>query len=271
LIRHHFDDGRITVTSLEARLQDRMRAAHDLEVIARRRGVPMEEPFAGKAIGPFQVLSPSDDWYVHTLVPAFEKSPDVTTNRPLGPLPASTGIIGALALAPTALGRGLVENWFFETLRDDVTTTAENESSVVLYGNFGGHGVLLTGDAGVHALHRAAAIAECSGTDLRGTLRFVQIPHHGSRHNVSTAALDRLLGPRQGFTGLPPDRVAYASAGKNSKSHPRQAVMNAFWRRGFQPFSTRGTALRYSYQMPPRPGWGPATPMAFSERVETWD
>lgn len=271
LIRHYFDDGRITVTSLAARLQDRMRAAHDLEVIARRRGIPIEEPFAGKAIGPFEVLSPSHDWYVHALVPAFEKSPEATTNRPLGPPPASAGIIGALALAPTAIGRWLVENCFFETLRDDVTTTAENESSVVLYGNFAGHGVLLTGDAGVEALRRTAMTAEYWGLDLPGTLKFMQIPHHGSRHNVSTAALDRLIGPRQGFTGIPPDRVAYASAGKDSKSHPRQAVMNAFWRRGFQPFATRGSGLRYSYQMPPRPGWGPVTPVAFAERVETWD
>lgn len=271
VIRHYFDDGRITVASLAARLQDKMRAAHDLEAIARRRGILIEEPFAGKAIGPFQILSPGRGWYVHSLVPAFEKSPGATTHRPPGLPPASAGIIGALALAPTNIGRWLVENWFVETLRDDVTTTAENESSVVLYGHFGGHGVLLTGDAGVEALHRTAVTAEYCGLDLPGTLKFIQIPHHGSRHNVSTAVLDRLIGPRQGFTGVPPDRVAYASAGKDSKSHPRQAVMNAFWRRGFQPFGTRGTALNYSYQMPLRPGWGPITPVGFSERVETWD
>ena len=271
LIRHYFDDGRITSASLSARLQDKMRAAHDLEILARNWGIRIEEPFAGKTIGPFQILSPVQDWYLHSLVPAFEKSPDASSNRLAGPPSASAGIMGALALAPTSIGRWLVENWFVETLRDDVTTTAENESSVVLYGNFGGHGVMLTGDAGIQALHRTAAMAEYSGIDLPGTLRFMQIPHHGSRRNVSTAALDRLIGPRKGFTGLPPDRVAYASAGKDSKSHPRQAVMNAFWRRGFQPFATRGTALSYSYQMPPRPGWGPVAPIGFSERVETWD
>jgi hypothetical protein len=271
VIRDYFDDGRITVPSLAARLQNKMRAAHDLEVIARRRGIRIEEPFTGDMIGPFQILSPGREWYVHWLVPAFEKSPDATSNRAGGLQQAGAWNIGALALDPMITDEWIIESWFAESLREDVTTTAENESSVVLYGNFGGRGVLLTGDAGIQALHHTAAVAEYSGIDLPSTLRFMQIPHHGSRHNVSTAALDRLLGPRQGFTGLPPDRVAYASAGKNSKSHPRQAVMNAFWRRGFQPFATRGTALRYSYQMPPRLGWGPATPMAFSETVETWD
>jgi hypothetical protein len=66
-------------------------------------------------------------------------------------------------------------------------------------------------------------------------------------------------------------RSAYASAGKESTSHPRKVVMNAFLRRGFQPFATRGNALRYSRQMPARAGWGPATPITFSEKVEAWD
>jgi hypothetical protein len=47
--------------------------------------------------------------------------------------------------------------------------------------------------------------------------------------------------------------------------------MNAFLRRGFQPFATRGNALRHSHQMPARAGWGPATPITFSDKVEAWD
>ena len=47
--------------------------------------------------------------------------------------------------------------------------------------------------------------------------------------------------------------------------------MNAFLRRGFQPYATRGIALQYRDQMPARPGWGPVTPIAFSDKVEAWD
>ena len=39
-----------------------------------------------------------------------------------------------------------------ETLEHDAATSAENESSAVLYGELGHRRVLLTGDAGVHAL-----------------------------------------------------------------------------------------------------------------------
>ncbi len=271
LIHGYFADGRMTEASLATRLQDKMRAAYDLETLALRRGIPITEPFLGQAIGPFWVLSPRRDWYIHDLLPAFEKSPETKIHLGLGLRSARPGLMGALALAANADGEWLSENWFIEHLRDDVKTSAENESSVVLYGNFDGHGVLLTGDAGIEALTRTAACAEFNQIDLPGTLKFVQIPHHGSRHNVSTSALDRLIGSRLPFTGKTPDRYAYASAGKESTSHPRKVVMNAFLRRGFQPYATRGKALRYSHQMPKRAGWGPATPITFSDEVEVWD
>lgn len=271
LIHGYFADGRMTEASLAARLQDKMRAAYELESLAHRRDIPIAEPFLGQAIGPFWVLSPDRDWYLHELVPAFEKSPETKMKSGLGYRSARPGLMGALALAATAAGEWLSENWFTEHLHDDVTTSAENESSVVLYGNLDGRGILLTGDAGIQALTRTAACAEVNQIDLPATLKLVQIPHHGSRHNVSTAALDRLIGARLPFTGVAPARFACASAGKESTSHPRKVVMNAFLRRGFQPYATRGNALWYCHDMPPRDGWGPATPITFSDKVEAWD
>lgn len=271
LIHGYFADGRMTEASLAARLQDKMRAAYDLETLARRRSIPILEPFLGQAIGPFWVLSPHRNWYIHDLVPAFAKSPATKARSSQGLRLQGAGIMGALALAASAAGEWLSENWFIENLREDVCTSAENESSVVLYGNFDGHGVLLTGDAGVQALNRTASCAEFNQLDLPGTLRFMQIPHHGSRHNVSTSSLDRLIGRRLPFTGASAERYAYASAGKESRSHPRKVVMNAFLRRGFQPYATRGNALRYGHQLPVRAGWSPATHFTFSDKVEAWD
>jgi beta-lactamase superfamily II metal-dependent hydrolase len=271
LIHGYFADGRMTEASLAARLQDKMRAAYDLESLARRRGIPIEEPFLGQAIGPFWVLSPQRDWYIHDLVPAFAKSPETKARSGLGLRSAGPGLMGAMALAAKAAGEWLSENWFIENLRDDVTTSAENESSVVLYGNFGGQSVLLTGDAGVQALTRSARCADFNQLDLPATLKFIQIPHHGSRHNVSTTTLDELIGPRLPLTDAQPTRYAYASAGRESKSHPRKVVVNAFLRRGFQPFATRGNTIRYSQQMPERAGWVAATPVEFSNKVEAWE
>lgn len=40
------------------------------------------------------------------------------------------------------------EKWDLETLSNSVERSGENESSVILYANIDGRGILLTGDAG---------------------------------------------------------------------------------------------------------------------------
>ena len=60
--------------------------------------------------------------------------------------------------------------WVQETLDIETlseggeTSRAQNESSVVMYGNFDGQKVLLTGDAGLVALARAHAYATSIGS-----------------------------------------------------------------------------------------------------------
>ena len=76
------------------------------------------------------------------------------------------------------------ESWEKERLKDGGVTSASNESSVVLYGDFGeGSKVLLTGDAGIRALSMASYYAEQYKLKLKD-FTFIQIPHHGSRRNV---------------------------------------------------------------------------------------
>lgn len=53
-----------------------MSAAYNLEVLATERGITIKEPFYGESIGPFQVLSPERNWYVHELVQEFNKTPE---------------------------------------------------------------------------------------------------------------------------------------------------------------------------------------------------
>lgn len=265
VIRDYFDDGRITDDSLAERLKTKMRAAHALEELAIEYGIPIYEPFQGTTFGPFTVLSPEKDWYVHELVPTFEKSPRLKEAKSM-----AVDLAGLIMDAMRKAGEWITESWGGESLREDVETSAENESSVILFADFGGHGVLLTGDAGIQALHRAADYAEINGIDLPTQLRFVQVPHHGSRNNVSTSVLDRIVGARKSADDGLLTKTAFVSAGKESTTHPRKMVTNAFIRRGVKTIATKGWTVWHHQGMPQR-GWGPAPALGFASEVESWD
>lgn len=264
-IRNYFQDGRLTDESLAERLKAKMKAAYALEKLANEKGIPIREPFQGSAIGPFTVLSPNSDWYVHELIPAFEKSPNQKASKG-----SATDALATLVEALRKAGAWIAESWGMESLREDVETTAENESSVILFADFEGRGVLLTGDAGIQALHRAADYAQLYSVDLPSSLRFVQVPHHGSRHNVSTSVLDRILGPRKAANDGEFTKTAFVSAGKDSSTHPRRMVTNAFIRRGANTIATKGWKVWHHHSMPQR-GWGAAPTTPFSPQVESWE
>jgi beta-lactamase superfamily II metal-dependent hydrolase len=256
-ILDYFHDGRITHASLAERLKDKMAAAYAMEEAAVARGVPVYEPFAGRRIGIFQVLSPTRDRYVHELVPAFEKSPELALESLLE---ATRGLI--------AKAMGFVAaKWHHEYLPENVTTSAENESSAILFARCGGEGYLLTGDAGVQSLQAAAAFALSQGLYLPHLVTFVQIPHHGGRHNVSTTTLNGLLGLPVA-EGTVPTRLAYVSASANAPAHPKRVVTNAFKRRGFEVGQTKGQRIRHSFNMPPRADYGPLVYLPFYGEVE---
>ncbi len=235
---------------LDSRLRSKLRAARKLEMAALQRGIPIHEPFQGADIGGFRVLSPSRDWYLSQLLPAF--------GHPL-PTPAAPDT------PPDPADR---ESWGLELLRESVRTSADNEASVVLWGQFDGQGVLLTGDAGIQALGRAADQAQAEGIDLPARLSLLQVPHHGSRHNVSPSVLDRLLGPRKPQDDGQATKRAFVSAGAGSMVHPHAMVINALLRRGAAPYATRGLVLSHSHRMPP-PGEPVALP--FCEQVAPWE
>ncbi|AVR08331.1 putative hydrolase [Burkholderia thailandensis Phuket 4W-1] len=265
----YFHDGRISNDSLAARLQDKMAAAYELEQLAEKKGIKVCEPFAGAMIGGyFHVLSPERDWYVHTLIPEFEKSPELkksSISKALDGLGTTLKGLGAKALD------WIDEKWDVEMLREDVSTSAENESSVVLFALIAGRGILLNGDAGVRALNAAATYAESQGIDMPTQVTFAQIPHHGSRNNVSTTVLDRLFGKRRNQTDGSRG-TAIASVSKKCETHPRQVVVNAFLRRGFKVLKTKGTGKCHYNNTPNREGWSNCTDyLAFSAKVETWE
>lgn len=265
-IRQYFKDGRITDRSLAERLKDKMSAAYALEELALAKGIPLYEPFQGDQIGAFHVTSPEKNWYVHTLIPDFAKSPE----RSIASSFTESSIFKTLLTSAREIAAGVAESWGLETLRENVSTSAENESSVVLVGEIAEHKILLTGDAGVQALEATANYAEDRGVSLPESVKFIQVPHHGSRNNVSPSILDRLVGPRAYSPVTTVRMTAFASAAQGSETHPRKMVVNGFLRRGADVIATQGRAICFPHNMPGRSGWGPVKSLPFSEEVESW-
>lgn len=227
-------------------------AAREIEEFALALRIPVHEPFAGARIGPFTVLSPCRDWYAGDLLQGFGKHarhPDRIAEV------RAAGILAFLRATQRWFGR-----WAPEPLRWDATTTAENESSAVLYAVFDGRGVLLTGRAGVQALDAAADHAAKLGIDLPGSLQLFQVPNHGSVDNLSSRVLDRILGPQR-----PPAmrnvyaKSAFISLSQAARGTVSRTVTEALKRRGVLSFATDNSSLHHGHEMPER-GWRRAAP-----------
>ena len=262
-------DGRVTPNSLKASIKEALCTAHELEEMATERGIPIFEPFQGARIGLFRVLSPSQDFYKQLLT---EQYGDPTESAVKSLANAISDALGtALTKTMDALTSFVGESLGIETLREDGKTSPLNESSVVMHANIDGYGILLTGDAGIRALTHAADYAEKMGIALK-EVRCMQIPHHGSRNNVSPSILNRLIGePLAGGYDRAFPLTVCVSAAKLSTTHPRRVVTNAFHRRGATVLATQGQTKCMPHNMPNRPGWVAAQPVPFHNLVESYD
>jgi beta-lactamase superfamily II metal-dependent hydrolase len=262
-----------TEEGLKKAVKDEYDILNEILELAWAAGTKVYYPFQGTEIGPFTVLSPSKPQYLY-LLPQFDKTPDpdreaieqvgLWINKP-----ATNLLLKAIQSAIGAVQNWVPESWHLERLRDGATTSASNESSVVLYANLAADKtLLLTGDAGVNALSWAAAYANANDFPLQ-QFSFVQIPHHGSRSNVGPTILNHLLGPIQ------PEGTerfaAFVSAPKDDSSHPRKMVLNAFVRRGGVVRATQGTSWVHWGGFAPRPGYGPGASIGLSPVVEEYD
>ena len=217
----------------------------ELADTALKKNITIQQPFAGMSIGPFRVVSPFQNVYPY-FIPQFDRTPD--------PDQASIEAAG----------------FWNERLKDGGCTSASNETSVVLYGDFGpGRRVLLTGDAGIWGLTMAKCYADKNGLALQDFM-LVQVPHHGSRRNVGPTILNEILGLIKP-NGTLPHSQAYVSAPKDDDTHPRKMVLNAFMRRGYKVAATQGIKIVYWGGFPARPGYGPLSMLPFSPQVEDYD
>lgn len=256
-IIHHFH-GNWTVAGLARHIRDQHPTLVELEAVAAARGIPVHEAFQGAQIGQFTVLAPSRRRYLD-LLPDLAKTPDRKTTADSGET-----LVEVMAKAVRAAVRWIAESWTGETLSErPEPTTASNESSLVQMAVIDGQRLVLTGDVGPEGLHEAAAFAE----RLQGGLApaFMQVPHHGSRRNVTPSALDRWLGPAKA-QGAAHAGTAFCSAARLDEDHPRRKVVNAFTRRGYQVHVTNGRHIYFQHGTA-RTG-DPIVPEPFSHRVE---
>ncbi len=238
-----FLDERITDQSIQSRLQESLNSATKLVEIAKRKKIPIVEPFTDTSLNEqneFHVLGPTQEYY-ESLVPLFDGMPK--------PLAETAGPVGSPMKQP---------KWGVDALDDQDTTSATNNSSVITALIVEGRCLLFTGDAGITALTYAADKLDLirSGADLG----FMQIPHHGSRQNIGPAILDRLIG-KPVEQGENRDICAIAStAVKGEPKHPSKSVMNAFTHRGVSTVATKGFTICYSHNAPIRKNWSLVKP-----------
>jgi len=241
--------------------------------MAAENSIAVCQPFAGMVIGPFRVLSPYQSIYP-CLVAQFDRTPDADQAALeeagfwIGKPPGF--IANILDKAAAKVQKWTTETWERELLKDGGITSASNETSVVLYGDFGpGRRVLLTADAGIWGLTMANCFAKNSGLTMQDFM-FVQIPHHGSRRNVGPTMLNAMLGPIRA-NGTAPHSCAFVSAPREDDTHPRKMVLNAFMRRGFEVSATQGKKIVFWGGFPSRLGYGPLPGLPLATQVQDHD
>ena len=255
-----FEDGRVTDKSVANKLRDSLDSAWTLEKLAIEKNIPINEPFAGLTLpgqaGTLKVLGPTKEYY-ESLLPDFRGTPE--------PKKEDAAVKKGFLEKIVDFAKNFVEEqWDVETLSATSNTSAENSSGTILLLTVDDRHLLFTSDTGEAALTQIVA-------DLPD-LTFIQVPHHGSRHNVTPSLLDALVGPKlpkepsDGKTKM----SAFASCAEDgAPRHPAKQVANAFRRRGAPIVVTQGTRKRSHYDAPKRDGWSTAKPLEFFTKVES--
>jgi len=201
-------------------------AVRELVAVAERCGTEVVEPWPGEAAfgGALRVLGPDEATYARLA--------DLQA-RGIRPRRGGLHVIvwreisqRLMAVLPFELRFGPYEG-----------TSPRNDSSLVLWLELPGLRALLPSDAGVDSIHRA--LDRLPPGSLPPDL--VLLAHHGSKYNVSSGLLDRVLGR----PGPAPAGLAYCSAAKGSPFHPANHVVAAYERRGWPVSVTAGRTLRH--------------------------
>jgi beta-lactamase superfamily II metal-dependent hydrolase len=244
-------DNRITKKSFTQRLRESYQFAHDIEQLAIEKKIEIFSPHQGSYYHSKEkfltILGPSKELYLK-LVQASEKTPEMELTESKSKIFSSSEKKIAyedMTFATEHLEEG------------DISTSSENDMSLVMLLTVAGARVLFTGDAGTQGLFNAITYASSQGISLKD-LNILDIPHHGSRHNLSKGILKHISA----------ESAIISCSIKGEPSHPSKIVTNSLLRRGIKPYCTQGIILNYhNGSAPRRDGLDSATPIPFSNQV----
>ena len=235
----------------------------ELIEVADGNAINVKSPKQGAQIGPLVVASPSSAFYSNLVKGNLVRQGDERASFKSKFIRAVTKVVSL---------------WSEDKLKDYPATSVCNESSTILYGKLMDepYHILLTADAGIEALSRAYDYLEEKTGFSSESLTFIQIPHHGGRHNVNVDVLDNLLGKKIPQGNEAKRGISLVSVAKEAADYPKKAVSNAFLTRGYKCFSTREnnsgfTVWHHKGDMPKRKEFSSATPIEYFSEVESVD
>ena len=163
------------VRSVATHLADSVESTQRLIDVLKEKGVPVKEAFADgtNRIGPFEVLGPTQAF--------FEDCVKFYDNVAMLDEMVEAAISFARGTDSHALGPAYYDQVLTEAVDDPLT---QEQASLVLLLTYEGDRYLFTGDAGRRALD---AVAD---RDKMRNVHWLEVPNHGSKHNVNPALLD---------------------------------------------------------------------------------
>lgn len=231
-------------------------AVKNLCNVAEARGTDLYDAFQGLHAfgGALLVAGPTPEYYEQLV--AAQVAEERSGRKAAAATARRSRIVeSAQQLAARALNAFPVEFDF-----DDAGgTNPRNNSSAIVDVRLDDQRLLFTGDAGIPALKAALDFLDLRGrTDIYPT--FLDVPHHGSRHNLDRSTIERLAGPASSS----PRGTAFISVAEKAAEDPRYPsprVTNALGRRGYFVGETKAQAIWHSRGVGPRPGYGPIAPV----------
>ncbi|EOV9665860.1 ComEC/Rec2 family competence protein [Cronobacter malonaticus] len=258
LIYGGYFENRNSVKWLQDELKRLYPLLRDLEELAIKKRIPISTPFAGNLVGEFTVLSPTKEFYLDNIA-SSTKTAEENPNRHYGKELFESTFSRVKDISTS------YKEWGYENFTSE-NTSPENNNSVIQFASLKNKKILLTGDAGVEALGLALKSLAHGEKPL---VDIFQVPHHGSRRNLSSDLLDAIIGNK-----FATKREAEASgrittiisAGKNDVNHPRKAVVRALYHRGAKIFSTKNGGFHKGTST--RDNWKDATLLTYPAEIE---
>lgn len=201
----------------------------DFISIVDQKRIPRDHALYGQGLfdGVVRILGPSDNFY-KTLLPGMENMDRYVSSEANY---AYNSIFGT-----AVINENLESNSPCPIVDEENSTSATNNSSVILEINAKDCRYLFTGDAGVQAFEDVETRISLEG------IHWLDVPHHGSRRNLSSRLIETMS----------PD-LSYISA-KGGTKHPRRALVNCLKRHGAKVYGTNksGNIWYHPGDFPPR-------------------